>query len=240
MAITPDSIIPTIGPYLIEILDVVWMFVQLLLLLALIGYGFMLYMYNIKINIRDYSKGGRLIVRTTRAKKVKERGTGNPKLQLFGIMGFKGERINEPPAECLVPYRSRVTNKLYDFVKKDNNYYPVQNFVLGIEHEVVDEKTGEKKIVYSTEGSGLEVSRDYDAEQAMQNILIEKATVYRNRKPTEIVASYALMIITVVVSGVIMYFAWKQFGNMAGAIASLREPLKEGIAGAAQSIIGPG
>jgi len=49
-----------------------------------------------------------------------------------------------------------------------------------------------------------------------------------------------LMIITIIVSGVVMWFAWKQFGNMAQAIASLREPLKEGIVAAAQGIIGPG
>ena len=119
-------------------------------------------------------------------------------------------------------------------------YYPIQNFVLGAMQEVIDKKTGEKKFIYTVEGSGLEVNRDYDSEQAIQNTLIEKATVYRNRKPTEIIASFALMIITIVVSGVVMWFAWKQFGNIAVAISDLREPLREGLVGAAQGILGPG
>jgi len=117
-----------------------------------------------------------------------------------------------------------------------------------LKKEVLNKETGkieiqivkEEREVYSIQGSGLEISRDYDAEQAIQNTLIEKATTYRNKKPTEVIASFALMIITVIVSGVVMWFAWKNFGNMAGAIASLNEPLRQGIAGAAQSIIGPG
>jgi len=246
MAITADSIMPSITPYIGPVLDVIIQFIVLIFILVFIGYGFMLYMFSIKLNIREYSKGGRVIVSTTRAKKIIDKTTGAPKLMMFNvnpmiIFGLqKGVVINEPPSECLVPYKSRITNKLYDFVKKDGMYYPVQNFVLGYKHEVIDEKTGKKSEVWNLKGSGLEISRDYDVEQAIQNTLIEKATVYRNRKPTEIVASFALMIITIVVSGVVMYFAWNQFGNMAQAIASLREPLREGIMGAAQSIVGPG
>ena len=119
-------------------------------------------------------------------------------------------------------------------------YYPIQNFVLGMLVEVEDENTKERKQVYTIQGSGLEVNRDFDSEQAIQNKLIEEAVQFRNKKPTEIIASYALMIITIITCGIVMWFAWKQFGNMAGAIASLREPLREGIIGAAQNIIGPG
>lgn len=239
--VTAGEILPSIAPYFTGFMDVAWIYIQLGLWLGVIGYiVFIVYMFNIKLNIREFSKGGRLIVRTTRAKKIIDKRTGAPKLKMIGIFGFNGIIINEPPADCLVPYRSKLTNKLYDFVLKDGNYHPVSNFCLGRKHEVVDKKTGERTIVYSLEGSGLEVSRDYDSEQAIQNILIEKATTYRNRKPTEIVAGIAAVIVCVVVSGVIMYFAWKEFGNMAGAIASLREPLKQGIQGAAQSIVGPG
>ena len=187
---------------------------------------------------------------------IKDKKTGAPKLKLFGKFGFMGQIINLPPAECLIAHRSRITPKMYDFVKKDGLYYPIQNLVLGIarevtvdvEREVLNPKTKkremqtfkERRIQYGVEGSGLEISRDYDAEQAIQNQLIEKAQTYRTKKPTEIIASYALMIITIIVSGIVMWYAWKQFGNMAGAIASLREPIKEGIIGAAQNIIGPG
>ncbi len=235
-----DDFLQAASPMVGQTLDVIWQFAQLFFILAVIGYGVMLYRYDTKINVREYSKGGRTITYTTRAVKIRDKKTGAPRLKFFGIMSFGGDVINQPPAECLVAYKSRITNKMYDFIKKDGLYYPIQNLVLGILQEVEDEKTKERKFVYSIQGSGLEISRDYDAEQAIQNTLIEKATVYRNRKPTEIIASYALMIITIIVSGVVMWFAWKQFGNMAVAIASLREPLKEGIMGAAQGIIGPG
>lgn len=235
-----DQFIVQVGPYMNQFFDIVWMAIRLIGLLAIIGYGILIYKYNTKINVREYSKGGRVITFTTRAIRIKDKMTGAPKLRMFGFMGLKGDIINEPPAECLIACRSRITNKMYDFVRKDGLYYPIQNLVLGVRHQVKDEETGETKEEYSLEGSGLEVNRDYDAEQAIQNTLIEKATAYRNRKPTEIIASFALMIITIIVSGVIMWFAWKQFGNMAGAIASLKEPLREGIVGAAQGILGPG
>ena len=234
-----DQFLASAGPAVSQVLDVIWQFLQLFFVLGLIAYGFMLWRYDTKVNIRELSKGGRIILSTTRAVVIKEKKTGAPKLKFFGIMGFRGEVISQPPAECLVPCKSRLTAKTYDFVKKDGLYYPIQNFVLGMIREVEDEN-GERRQVYTIQGSGLEVNRDFDSEQAIQNKLIEEATQFRNRKPTEIIASFALMIITIIVSGIIMWFAWKQFGNMAGAIASLREPLKEGIIGAAQGIIGPG
>ena len=235
-----DSFLASAGPAVSQMLDVVGMFLQLLLLLGTIAYGFMLWRYDVKIHVRELSKGGRTIMSSMRAMGIKEKKTGAPKLQTFGFMGFKGEVISMPPAECLVPTRGRVTRKVYDFVKKDGLYYPIQNFVLGMLREAKDEKTGEKTFVYTIEGSGLEVNRDFDSEQAIQNKLIEEASQFRNKKPTEIIASYALMIITVIVSGVVMWYAWKTFGQIGGDIASLQQPIREGIIGATQNIIGPG
>lgn len=235
-----DDFIAQITPFLGQAFDVVWMVLRLVLLLGLIGYGFLLFTYNIKLNIREYSKGGRVINYTTRAVKVKDKKTGAPMLRTFGMMGIKGEMINEPPAECLISNKSRITYKMYDFVKKDGLYYPVQNLVLGIKKQYKDEDTGEIKEIYTIEGSGIELSRDYDAEQAIQNTLIEKATSYRNKKPTEIIASYALMIITIIGSFIMMWYAWNQFGNIAQAITGLQQPLKEGLAGAVSGIVGPG
>ena len=48
------------------------------------------------------------------------------------------------------------------------------------------------------------------------------------------------MIVAIIVSGFMMIYALKQFGGLAGAVASLNEPLKQGIVQAAQGIIGPG
>jgi len=234
-----DSFLAALGPQVAVALDVIFQVLQLVGILLVVGYGLMLYKFDIKVNVREHAKGNRVIVSTTRAYKFRDKTTGAPKLKFFGTMGFRGETTNEPPAECLVPYKSRVTTKLYDFVKKDGLYYPVNNFIQGIKKETIDEK-GNKREVWDLEGSGLEIHRDYDAEQAIQNTLIEKATAYRNKKPTEIIASYALMIIVIIGSFVIMWYAWRTFGNIAGAIASLNEPLRQGIVEAAQNVLGPG
>ena len=235
-----DSFIAGAGPYLEQAWITIWLVLRLIGILAVIGYGILIYKFDIKINVREYSKGGRIINYSTRAIRMRDKRTGAPKIRLFGRMGFGGDKINEPPAECLIANRSKITYKMYDLIKKDGLYYPVNNFVLGVKVQYKDEKTGEIKETYTTEGSGLEVNRDYDAEQAIQNTLIEKATSYRNRKPTGVIASFALMIITIIVAGIITAYLVKQIGALAPAIASLREPLKEGIMGAAQGIIGPG
>ncbi|GAF93762.1 unnamed protein product, partial [marine sediment metagenome] len=173
-----DQFIDMLGPALAGILDFVVMIFQLILILAILGYGASLLMYDTKVNVREYSKGGRIITYTTRARRFRDKKTGAPKLRFFGMMGFRGEVINEPPAECLIAFKSRVTHKMYDFVKKDGLYYPINNFVLGVKQQYKDEK-GEIKETYTLEGSGLEVNRDYNIEQELQNTLIEKATTYR-------------------------------------------------------------
>ncbi len=235
-----DDFIAQATPILGQTFDFIWMIGQLVGILLLLGYGFVLWKYNIKLNIREYSKGGRVINYSTRAVNIKDKRTGAPKLKTFGTMGFRGEIINEPPAECLIANRSRITNKMYDFVKKDGLYYPILNFVLGTKKQFKNEETGETKEIYSIEGSGLEINRDYDAEQSIQNKLIEEAIQFRNRKSTEIVAVYALMIITVIGSFIMMWYAWNQFGNIAQAITSLNAPLEKGLAGAISGIVGPG
>ena len=235
-----DSFIAQATPFLAQTFDLVWMIARLVGILALLGYGVVLYRYNIKLNIRDYAKGGRVINHSTRAIRAKDKKTGAPMLKTIGMFGFKGETINEPPAECLIANKGGITNMMYDFVRKNGLYFPVQNFVLGTKKQYKEEGSNEVKEMYSIEGSGLEISRDYDAEQAIQNTLIEKATSYRNKKPTEIIASYALMIITIIGSFIMMWYAWNQFGNIAQAITSLNEPLKQGLAGAVSGIVGPG
>ena len=234
-----DDFLAAAGPAAVQAVDVIVQFVQLGLLLVVIAWFYIMWRFDTRVNIREYSKGGKIINRTSRAMEIKEKRTGAPKLKFFGYMGFKGEVISKPPAECLISNDSRVTRKMYDFIKKDGLYYPVKNFVLGVRHEGKD-ADGNTKVVYSLEGSGLEIDRNFDAEQSIQNKLIEEAIQFRNRKTTEILASYALMIITIIVSGVVMWFAWKQFGNMAGAIASLGPPLREGIIAASQGAVGPG
>ena len=94
-----DSFVASVSPAVATILDLVVMIVQLLGILILIGYVIMLFMYDTKINIREYSKGGRIITATTRAMMTKDKKTGAPKLRMLGTMGFRGDIVNLPPAE---------------------------------------------------------------------------------------------------------------------------------------------
>jgi len=193
--------------------------------------------YDIKVVVYEMSKGNRVIAYHTIAAKIRTKD-GTPKLKFFswtGALGFNTEQINEPPSECMYANRSRLQPRQYNFVKKDGLYHPVNNHIQGIKY-----KDEQGIPLYSLEGSGLEINRDYDSEQAIGNKLLEKANAYRNKKPTEIIASFAFMIITIIVAGVIMIYTLNQMGELSTAISSLREPLKEGIMGAAQSIIGPG
>ena len=159
-----------------------------------------------------------------------------------------------------------VHKKMYDFIKKDGLFYPVQNLVLGRRYDIpmvantqeqldaleaandeIDqilrkydiETNQEKRVVYSIQGSGLEISRDYDAEQAIENALIAKAETYRNQKPSFMYAVYGLAIILAIGSFSMMIYAIHQFGSLSSAIASLQEPLKQGVQGAIQQKLGP-
>jgi len=134
-----DSFLNAMTPYLGVIFDTIGLFIQLGLILGGVGYGLYLFLFSIKLNIREYSKGGRVISSTSRAMKVRDKKTGAPKLRLFGMFGFAGETINEPPAECLVAHKSPITNKMYDLIRKDGIYYPIQNIVLGIKHKVTQD-----------------------------------------------------------------------------------------------------
>lgn len=255
MALTADQIGPTVSPYLDSFFGWAWTATQFLLIILAIGYVFLLYTYNVKITIREYTKGARTIVYTTNAREYTERKSGAPKLQFFGKFGFSGRKINQPPAECIIPYKSMFKKKMYDFIKKDDLFFPVKNLVLGQRYEVPKEdiqklphsvldnyKVGVKDdhgVLYSTQGSGLEVSRDYDAEQAIQNNLIGKAEAYRNEKPTVLYAMYGLAIILAIGSFITMIYSWNQFGNVAGAIDGLKAPIETGITEAVNQRLGP-
>jgi len=217
-----------------------WIVARFMIGLVAVFFVLQLMRFNVKVSIRDYTKGGRVITWTTAAREYTESKTNTPKLQFFGYMGFFGKTVNQPPSECIIPFRSISpfgAKKMYDFVRKDGIFYPIQNVVLGQLRDV--EENGEIKQIYTLEGSGLEVSRDYDAEQSIQNTLIMKAQAYRNEKPSILYAMYGLAIILAIGSFITLIYSWNQFGNVGQAIASLREPLKEGIASAVSQKLGP-
>ena len=81
-------------------------------------------------------------------------------------------------------------------------------------------KQGEEEVavVYSIEGSGLEVTRDFDAEQSTLNNLINAADKYKNRKPIEIAAMYGLMIIICVGAFVVLIYSFYKSGQVIEAV----------------------
>jgi hypothetical protein len=234
-----------LGPALQNVMPYFWGGLIFLLFVGGLYYAFLILSFKIKINIREVAKGNRVICSTTRGKVYLERGTNLHKLKFFGKFGFGGEIINMPPSECLVPYSGRGgLSKLYDLVKKDGIYYPVQNFVLGILHEVTDKETGQTHQVYSIEGSGLELSRDFDSEESILNKMKQVIRDYNNEDKTWKYATLSLYIIIIIGSIVVMVIGLVKHAQGSVAWADALRGLKEPIIQATQPIIesrtGPG
>lgn len=266
MAVTADQIGTTISPYVDQVFGAAWIIMQFILLLGGIIYIIMLLRFNVRVNVREFTKGARTITYSVKAREYLDRKSNVPKLQFFGIMGIMGHVINQPPSQCVIPYRGFFAKKAYDFVKKDGLYYPVENVVLGKRYDLPSEVDTEKEatnveqafeelryaspyevgltkdsksVIYSLDGSGLEISRDYEAEQAIENTMMTKAEQFRNQKPSVLYAMYGLAIILAIGSFAAMLYGWYQFGNMAGAISSLGGPLQQGVQAAVEQKIGP-
>lgn len=234
-----EQIVDQIGPAISTTATVVvWAF-YLTLILAAIWYVYFYFTFNVKVMLREYTRGGRTVIKIVRAKKIRAKTLSHPRLQFMGMLGFGGKVINQPPAECIYPYKTTFGNTtMYDFVVKDGLYYPVNNLVLGrrfivqgkedLNPEFISQLKSEgydvykgaehENVIYSTEGSGLELSRDFDAEQATLNDLIAAAEKYKNRKPIEIAAMYGLMIIMVVGSFIILFYAFYKTGQIGEAV----------------------
>jgi len=252
-----------IAPLLKGTLGLLWQIVQLLLFLGALVYIWFYMSFNQRILERKYTKGGRVIATIKRAKKVFDKKLGHPQLQYFGILGFAGKKINEPPADCITPFSSMFGNTtLYDFIIKEGIFYPVANAVLGRKY-IVDSNAGLQQddifmawaaengiqvnsvgnpttTVYSIEGSGLEVSRDFDAEQSTLNNLINAADKYKNRKPVEIAAMYGLMIIISVGSFITLIYVFYKVGSITDAINKGWEMFGEIGGKAVEQRLGPG
>lgn len=235
MEITADSILGSFGPALTKIAGGAWLLGKIALWVVGIVYVVMLFTYNVKVEIMDYTKGKRAVIRIVRAKEVKNRKTNTVYLKLFDITIIGGTKINLPESECIFAYKSMLVKKMYKFVHKDGIYHPVINYVVG------------KNIKYQTpEGTieevygGIETSRDFDIEEAIANKLERDANAFRNKKPIEIVAMYGLMAIVLIGSLVIIVYSLKRVGDLFVTLQALSGPIKEGVqAGIAQQL-GPG
>lgn len=217
-------------------------FLQIALIFGVLGYIWIYTSFNVKIMVRQMTRGNRTIVEMVRAKKSKEKNLDHPKLQLFGTLGFGGKKITQPPTDCIYPYKSKFGNTtLYDFVVKDAIYYPISNAVLGKKYIVTDkdqpkvdeelnawakekgyeikENPGDQaNVIYSMEGSGLETSRDFEAEQATLNDLISAAERYKNKKPGEIYMLYGVVILAIVGGFVTVVYSLYKAGEVTSAV----------------------
>ena len=238
-----DQLATQSTPFIKLILSWLWIITQSVLILGGIFYLWFYTTFKVRVLERKYTKGGRVIVMMKKAKKVFEKKLGHPQIQFFGIMGFKGKKINEPPADCIFPFQALMGGNtvMYDYVVKDGIYYPISNAVLGKKY-IIDSTDkplqqddmfmawakengleiaavgNPETIVYSIEGSGLEINRDFEAEQATLNNLINAAEKYKNRKPIEIAAMYGLMIIICVGAFVTLIYAFYKSGQIIDAV----------------------
>jgi len=241
MAITGDQLGSYISPALDALTGFFWPILQFGFLLVGLYYLWVFTSFNKKVMLREMTKGNRTIVKIVRAKIVKEKNLQHPQLQLFGTFGFQGKRITQPPSDCIYPYKSTFGNTtLYDFVVKDDIHYPISNTVLGrkyvltgenqeeVDSEVIDwakekgyavaQNPGESNVVYSLDGSGLETSRDFDAEQGTLNDLISAAEKYKNRKPGEVYMLYGVVILAIVGGFITVVYSLFKAGQVTEAV----------------------
>lgn len=235
MALGPQELAKIVGDFLAPIFNTIGWAIQLIVIIAVLYWFYTLWTFDTKILISEIGKKGRVINSQTRAKEFIDKKTKIPKLRLFGKLGFMGEVIELPPSECIIPYKSRLTNKMYMYVKKDGLYWPIQNLVLG-KRQTIDNKE-----IFTLDGSGLEVSRDYNSEDAILNRLENAAHKYRNKdQRNQIYLGYGIMIMGMIIAGIIMIYTINKIGGLEAAIQALREPIKEAVSGALQQKIGPG
>lgn len=260
-----DQLVTSSMPTIQNFLAVLWQIIKIVLGLGLLLYFWFYTTFKVRVLERRFTKGGRVIVTLKRAKKIFEKKLGHPQIQFFGVLGFKGKKINEPPADCQFPFTSLIVGNIimYDYIVKDGLYYPITNAVLGRKYIIdtpdrslqqddsfmvyarenglqVASVGNPETIIYSIEGSGLEVSRDYEAEQATLNNLINAAEKYKNRKPIEIAAMYGLMIIICVGAFVTLIYAFYKSGQIIDAVNQGWEIFKEIGGTVATSKSGPG
>ena len=236
-----DGLFESTGPALENLFGLAWNITKLLFWVIGLGIIWWYTSFNVRILERKYTKGGRVSVKLIRAKKFFDKKLGHPQLKTFGVFGFKAKTFNEPPADCIMPFQAMFGNSiLYDFVVKDGIHYPISNAVLGRTYIVDSElKLQEddiflswaresgieikaignpENVIYSIQGSGFEITRDFEGEQATLNNLINAAERYKNRKPIEIAAMYGLMIIIVVGAFITLVYAFYKTGQISEAV----------------------
>ena len=252
-----------IGP----LVGYLWIVLQIAAGVAVLGMLYIWAGFNIKVMSREMTKNNRVMVKILRAKRVKGKILDHPKIQLFGTLGFGGKVISQPPASCIFPFKTMMgATTLYDFVVKDGIYFPIENAILGKRYQLtkaeaktwaaaqdedlkkfaaendymVYEDATAGELFYSIQNSGLEINRDFDAEQATLNDLIAAAEKYKNRKPGEVYMLYGVVILAILGGFVTVVYALYKAGQVTAAVNQGWALFNEFIQLAGQSKQGPG
>lgn len=236
------SFLEMAGQYVGPVLDTFLVQVGWFFQIALIGVVgcFIIYYWSFKQRalVLEYTKGNKTMGNFIKVRELKDKH-GQMKLRSFNIPWMiKGITINLPGSESIYPMKGGKT--MYVFIKKDALYFPVTNFVLGQLKINFDEVTQKEYLEYSLEGSGLEVGRDFDAEQAAFNELVEAAEKYKNKKPAEFVAMIGIAIILLLGVMFLVYYAIKKQGDIAEMLAPALNQASLLIQAGQNAATGPG
>lgn len=238
MALTPDQITLMAKPIINQIIGYGYIAIQIGAVFLVLFYITMILMFNVQVITCEYTKGGRTIIKFRKAREIKNKKTGIPNLQFRHFSLFFGDRINSAPNECSYPLKSYFAKKCFMFILKDGVYYPVNNMVLGKKYKI-EREGGIIEEIYSTEDTGLEISRDFDSEQSIINKLQECAINYRNKKPIEIVAMYGLMVIVIISASVIIVYSLKRVGDLFETLQVLSGPIQSAVENSLSQRLGP-
>ena len=255
MALEAGQIFSQINPMLTKLAGMLYLIGQILLMTLGVVYFISLFRFNVKVEVMEYVKGKRAVIRIQRATEVFDKKNNKPLLMFWSPFIFWGKKINIPSAECIFPLKSTTAKKMYKFVLKDGIYHPVQNYILGknpisvteVDGKIIQltpqeveqiEKDGSRIItnIYS----GIEVNRDFDVEEAIANKLERDAVKYKNKKPVELVAMYGLMAIVIISSAVIIVYSLKRVGDLFVTLQTLSGPIEHAVQSAVTQKLGPG
>lgn len=235
MALEAGQILSQISPTITKIGGTLYTIGQLLLWVFGFAYVIMMFRYNVKVEIMEYIKGRRAVIRQTRAVEIFDKKNNKPLLRLWDFTIFWGKLINTPESECIFPYKSILAKKMYKFVLKDGIYHPVPNYIVGKAIKIINQETNQIEEIYG----GIETSRNFDVEEAIANKLERDAVKYKNKKPVEMVALYGVLAITIIGSIVIIVYSLKRVGDLFVTLQQLKEPIQNAVTAGIQQKLNP-
>lgn len=234
---SPDELMLQFAPVFKQLVGMSYIILSLIFGAGVIIYMISFLRFNVAIQVFERTKDGRTIIKFTKGVEVKDKKSGIVYLMFKSPTLFFGKKITCPPSNCIFPYKSIMAKKLYALVYSDGQYLPVPNFIAGKKNIVTDEG-GNQIEGYSWEGTGLEIARDFDFEQSIINTMAIKADKYKNQKPIEIIAMYALMIIVIISAATIIIYSLKRVGDLFETMNIMTKAYEAGVQAAVTQNIG--